>query len=754
MGYLNCKRWLQFLVFMAVFAMPTCWGITDPRDVYAINSLYGALNFPPLAGWLPIGGDPCGLGWQGVQCVNANITGIILNGANLGGQLSEDLSFFASIIQIDLSNNHIGGPIPSNLPLTIRSLLLSGNQFTGSIPSTISSLGQLTDLSLNDNHLTGVIPDAFQLLKVLTNMDLSGNSFNGPLPSSMQNLSSLTLLHLQNNQLTGTLDVLENLPLIDLNVENNLFSGPIPERLMTIPNFRKDGNPFNTTVLPSPPLSSPLPSPAEAPLPVLVPENQTSGPTSIQFPHTGMERHVKTSKNVTWMVIVGLLVVVALALVLCLFMSRCCRRRKLDENAEKRHERYAYNNPRTNSKSDDSFQKPGQQTEKVPEEPLARPQFGEVKDTRRENLALSSEAKQLKDGKSSKNAFLKQEDHKMDMTGLHSGVLPQAPPPPPFPLLSSVSSIADPILASINPGEHAMRRVNSVKLFSVASLQQYTESFSQDNLIGKGLLGAVYKAELPDGKMLAVKKLDAVVSRQQSDEEFLVLVSNLSKLQHANIVKLVGYCMEHRQRLLVYEYCKNGTLHEALHFDHDIHRRLSWKTRVRMALQAAEALEYLHEVCQPPVVHKNFMSANILLDDELTIRVSDSGLAPLLSSDSIAQLQGCGYAAPELESGSYTYQSDVYSFGVVMLELLTGRKSYDRSRPRGEQFLVRWAIPQLHDIDALSRMVDPLLRGAYSSKSLSRFADIISLCIQTEPEFRPPMSEIVQNLLHMVQRDL
>lgn len=107
----------------------------------------------------------------------------------------------------------------------------------------------------------------------------------------------------------------------------------------------------------------------------------------------------------------------------------------------------------------------------------------------------------MKDGKSSKNAFLKQEDHKIDMTGLHSGVLPQAPPPPPFPLLSSVSSIADPILASINPGEHAMRRVNSVKLFSVASLQQYTESFSQDNLIGKGLLGAVYKAELPDGKV-------------------------------------------------------------------------------------------------------------------------------------------------------------------------------------------------------------------------------------------------------------
>ncbi|KAL3381179.1 hypothetical protein AABB24_001348 [Solanum stoloniferum] len=130
--------------------------------------------------------------------------------------------------------------------------------------------------------------------------------------------------------------------------------------------------------------------------------------------------------------------------------------------------------------------------------------------------------------------------------------------------------------------------------------------------------------------------------------------------------------------------------------------------------------------------------------------MSDCGLAPLMSCDSIRQLQGSGYGAPELELGNYTCQSDVYSFGVVMLELLTGRQSYDRSRPRGEQLLVRWAIPRLHDIDALSRMVDPSLNGCYPSKSLSRFADIISLCIQSEPEFRPPMSEIVQNLLQMI----
>ncbi|PHU03200.1 Protein STRUBBELIG-RECEPTOR FAMILY 3 [Capsicum chinense] len=112
-----------------------------------------------------------------------------------------------------------------------------------------------------------------------------------------------------------------------------------------------------------------------------------------------------------------------------------------------------------------------------------------------------------------------------------------------------------------------------------------------------------------------------------------------------------------------------------------------------------------------------------------------------------------GYGAPEFESGIYTSQSDVYSFGVVMLELLTGRMSYDWTRSRGEQFLVRWAIPQLHDIDLLTRMVDPSLDGKYPVKSLSHFADIISRCVQHEPEFRPPMSEVVQDLIQMIRRE-
>jgi serine/threonine protein kinase len=204
----------------------------------------------------------------------------------------------------------------------------------------------------------------------------------------------------------------------------------------------------------------------------------------------------------------------------------------------------------------------------------------------------------------------------------------------------------------------------------------------------------------------------------------------------------------------VYEFHQNGSLHDLLHISDEYTKPLSWNSRVKIALGSARALEYLHEVCSPSVVHKNFKSSNILLDAEYNPHVSDAGLANLISDDQFqASDHGTGYNAPEVAmSGQYNLKSDVYSFGVVMLELLTGRKPFDSTKPRSEQSLVRWAAPQLHDIDALDRMVDPALKGLYPAKSLSRFADVIALCVQPEPEFRPPMSEVVQQLVRLVQR--
>ncbi|KAF2309083.1 hypothetical protein GH714_000373 [Hevea brasiliensis] len=256
---------------------------------------------------------------------------------------------------------------------------------------------------------------------------------------------------------------------------------------------------------------------------------------------------------------------------------------------------------------------------------------------------------------------------------------------------------------------------------------------------------------------MAIKKIDNAALSLQEEDNFLEAVSNMSRLRHPNIVSLIGYCAEHGQRLLVYEYIGKGSLHDMLHFADDGSKALSWNARVRVALGTSRALEYLHEVCLPCVVHRNFKSANILLDEEFNPLLSDCGLAALTPNTerqvSTQMVGSFGYSAPEFAlSGVYTVKSDVYSFGVVMLELLTGRKPLDSSRVRSEQSLVRWATPQLHDIDALAKMVDPALNGMYPAKSLSRFADIIALCVQPEPEFRPPMSEVVQSLVRLVQR--
>lgn len=295
----------------------------------------------------------------------------------------------------------------------------------------------------------------------------------------------------------------------------------------------------------------------------------------------------------------------------------------------------------------------------------------------------------------------------------------------------------------------------SATSFSVASLQQYTNSFEEGNLIRESRLGKVYLAELPEGRFLEVMKIDNANDRIPVDE-FLELVASVSDIRHPNILELVGYCAEYGQRLLVYNHFSRKTLHDVLHEGEELDGALSWNARLQVALGAAKALDYLHESCEPPVVHQNFEPANVLLGNGFSVRVAECGLAELTLSGSVTQLSGrmralLNYEAPEIhEAGTFTYRSDVYSFGVVMLELLTGRKPYDSSRPRAEQHLVRWADSQFHDIESISKMVDPSIQGECSEKVLSRFADIISRCIRPEPEFRPSMSEIVQDLARII----
>ncbi|CAL9214505.1 unnamed protein product [Arabidopsis halleri] len=767
---MSFTRWQVFFVlFVLALTMPFSAGVTNLRDVSAINNLYITLGAPSLHHWLAFGGDPCGEKWEGVVCDSSNITEIRIPGMKVGGGLSDTLADFSSIQVMDFSSNHISGTIPQALPSSIRNLSLSSNRFTGNIPFTLSFLTDLSELSLGNNLLSGEIPDYFQQLSKLTKLDLSSNILDGHLPSSMGDLASLKILYLQDNKLTGTLEVIEDLFLTELNVENNLFSGPIPPNLLKVPNFKKDGTPFNTSIItpPPPPVVDPPPATHHAPpvprippvsgvppapfapfaplqpqhpppSPPLVwsppssdngggdPWNTGSGQPTLQISPPSGSGSGKFWSTQRIILVVSSVAIIVLVSGLCVTLWRCCRSKisnRYYTGARKDLQRPYFNKP------------PSQPTPtmgKVSREPMVKPFDGYGAGDRKYGYPMPPRAEE------SRRAMPPTSYYNKDVN------TPQKPlqqPPRQFQSNDSASKRA----AHFPPG---LNSSSSATVFTIASLQQYTNNFSEENIIGEGSIGNVYRAELRHGKFLAVKKLSNTINRTQSDGEFLNLVSNVLKLKRGHILELLGYCNEFGQRLLVYEYCPNGSLQDALHLDRKLHKKLTWNVRMNVALGASKALQFLHEVCQPPVVHQNFKSSKVLLDGKLSVRVADSGLAYMLPPRPTSQM--AGYAAPEVEYGSYTCQSDVFSLGVVMLELLTGRRPFDRTRPRGHQTLAQWAIPRLHDIDALTRMVDPSLHGAYPMKSLSRFADIISRSLQMEPGFRPPISEIVHDLQHMI----
>ncbi|KAF3572464.1 hypothetical protein F2Q69_00063542 [Brassica cretica] len=728
------RRQVFLVLSVLALTMPFSAGVTNLRDgnnlslllsasfhflfffvFSAINNLYISLGAPSLSHWLAFGGDPCGEKWQGVVCDSSNITEIRIPGMKVGGGLSDTLADFSSIQVMDFSNNHISGTIPQALPSTIRNLSLSSNRFTGNIPFTLSFLSDLSELSLGNNLLSGEIPDYFQQLSKLTKLDLSSNVLEGRLPPSMGDLAALKILYLQDNKLIGTLDVIEDLFLTDLNVANNLFSGPIPPNLLKVPHFTKDGTPFNTSIItPPPPAVVPPPPPTT---PHRSPPPVTHAPPGSTVPPAPFAPFVP-----------------------------------LQPTPPPPSPPLVWSPPSDNGGGGDPWNSvSGQPTLQI--SPPSGSGSGKFWSTQRIILVICSVAVIVLpyDGYGAGDGLYgyptppraEESRRAMPPTSYYNVNVTQKPLQQP-PRRFQSNDAATKRTAHFPPG---LNTSSSATVFTVSSLQQYTNSFSEEHIIGEGSLGNVYKAVFPHGKFLAVRKLSNTINRTQSDGDFLKLVSNVLKLKRGNILEFLGYCNEYGQRLLVYEYCPNGSLQDALHLNRKLNKKLTWNVRMNIALGAAKALQFLHEVCQPPVVHQNFKSSKVLLDGKLSVRVADSGLAYMLPPRPTSQM--AGYAAPEIEYGSYTCQSDVYSLGVVMLELLTGSRPFDRTRRR-DQTLAQWAMPRLHDIDALTRMADPSLHGAYSVKSLSRFADIISRSLQMEPGFRPSVSEIVQDLQRMI----
>ncbi|KAG8380379.1 hypothetical protein BUALT_Bualt06G0009300 [Buddleja alternifolia] len=314
---------------------------------------------------------------------------------------------------------------------------------------------------------------------------------------------------------------------------------------------------------------------------------------------------------------------------------------------------------------------------------------------------------------------------------------------------------------------------NTAIAFAFRELAVATKNFRQECLIGEGGVGRVFKGTLQSsGQIVAVRQLDR--SGTQGGKEFQVEVLMLSLLSHPNIVKIIGYCADGDQRLLVYEYIPSGSLKNRLFDVSGDKRPLDWTTRMKIAAGVAQGLEYLHEKANPAIIYRDLKSSNIMLDETNNPRLSEYGLAKLFQSGNKMHVSSYGYCAPEYErNGELTLKSDVYSFGVVLLELITGRRAFDNARPTMEQNLASWvsmfihifnlfdlgrkspvqpdpskseAQPFFRDPKTFPDMADPLLERKFLVTSLNQAVGVASMCLQEEPSVRPLITDVVAAL--------
>ncbi|XP_025804694.1 protein STRUBBELIG-RECEPTOR FAMILY 5-like [Panicum hallii] len=593
---------------------------------------------------------------------------------------------------------------------SVTEINLAGLGLSGTLGYQLSSLKSVTKFDASNNNLNGDIP--YQLPPNMVQLNLYGNSFNGGVPYSISQMEDLETLNLGKNHLNGQLtDMFSQLPkLSTLDISFNRFSGSLPQSFQHLRNLKTlnvESNQFSghIDVLAKLPLEDLnlqnnkftgwIPSKLKDINNLQIGGNQWSSgsaPPGMEKGSTlGASSGGGSGGGINGFVIGAIVVAVLLAALILLSV--------LKRNHSSASSHYLMDDSGHNR----SFA------------PL-------VDDGRAHKESSAVNMKPLE---------------------LSSSLSSRTPPAVPR------KSISDNEFE--NKLNHSRRSTDPINLvtYSSSDLQAATGNFHSSRLLGQGTIGGVYKAKYTDGRVLVVKKFDPLSFSGSSD--FVDLVNSVSKLRHPNISELVGYSSEPGHYMLVYDYHMNGSLYDFLHLSDDYSKPLTWDTRVRIAIGTASALEYLHDACSPPVIHKNIKASNVLLDADLNPHLTDCGLAYFYEDTS--ESLGPGYNPPECPGSSgYVMKSDVYCFGVVMLQLLTGRKPYDSSKPRTEQSLVNFVTPQLRDSNALGALADPALRGLYPPKALSRFADVLARCVQSDPESRPSISEVVQSLLQCVQR--
>ncbi|XP_062112476.1 receptor-like kinase TMK3 [Humulus lupulus] len=688
-----------------------------------------------------------------------------LNNQNGGGMTGpiDAVTAIESLSVLWLHGNKFNGKIPESIGnlTSLKDLNLNGNQLVGLVPNGLANL-ELDKLDLSNNHLMGPIPkfkaanysygsnafcqteegppcnpEVMALIELLDGLNYplklvsgwSGNdpcqdwfgvtcdrgkvsvinlpklNLNGTLSPSLSKLESLKQVRLENNNLRGSVPAewtnLKSLTLLDLSGNN--LSPPLPTfsssvKIVIDKNPLINGDPSKT--VPSPE-SSPT-APAAGAGAGAASGGSTSSPKSSNTPSSPSSSSAssgsrntnatseppKSSKRSSLVPIVAPIASVAVAAILLLIPLSIyyCKKRK-----------YAL----------------------PPSSLVVHPRDSSDP----ENMLKIAVASNTNGSASTATAS--------DSASRNSSGMGES---------------------------HVIEAGNLV--ISVQVLRNVTKNFAPENELGRGGFGVVYKGELDDGTKIAVKRMESGVIGSKAVDEFQAEIAVLSKVRHRHLVSLLGYSVEGYERLLVYEYMPQGALSKHLfHWKSANLEPLSWKRRLNIALDVARGMEYLHDLARQSFIHRDLKSSNILLGDEFRAKVSDFGLVKLAPDGEkksvVTRLAGTfGYLAPEYAvTGKITTKADVFSFGVVLMELLTGMMALDEDRPEEKQYLAAWFWHIKSNKDELMEAIDPALEiNEETFESIDIIAELAGHCTAREPNQRPDMGHAVSVLSPLVEK--
>ncbi|XP_047317777.1 receptor protein kinase TMK1-like [Impatiens glandulifera] len=697
------------------------------------------------------------------------LTNFSCSSCNIVGGLPDFYGNLPSLMSLKLSYNKLSGPIPESFrDLSLQILWLNdqdGGGMTGTI-DVIKSMTSLTEVWLHGNQFTGSIPDEIGDLTSLKQLNLNGNKLVGMIPSSLA-LMDLHLLDLNNNMLMGPIPEFKSVNvsfssnsfcqkspglqcsdevtsllqfLREINYPSILASdwsgndpcqgpwlgvGCNPQGNVSVLNLRKQN--VNGT------LSSSLGN-LHSLMEIHLGENNLSGQVPEKLTHLRMLRMLDISDN-------------NFAPPLPLFPAGV----KIIVNG----------NPLL--AADRSLQFPPPKSKSKPEYPI-----GVLNSTG----SAPTLVEQPRPGKSKMKTIL------ILIAAVCSAALILL-----FVVfyLKKTKKEASKDAIVIHPKESSfgvddnMVKVSVSKqciqdggrlAISVHVLRKVTNNFSSDNEIGRGGFGAVYRGEMEDGTRIAVKRMESGVITNKAFDEFEAEIDVLSKVRHRNLVSLLGYCVEEKEKLLVYEYMPQGALSKHLFRWESFEgmEPLSWTKRLYIALDVARGMEYLHGLAHQSFIHRDLKSSNILLDDKFRAKVSDFGLvkhAPDRERSVVTRLAGTfGYLAPEYAvTGKITTKVDVFSFGVVLMEILTGLVALDEKRVEEKRYLAEWFWKMKSDKEKLMGSLDVVVGGPMNGierevivEEMLVVAELAWHCTARDPIRRPEMGYAVNVLSAMVEK--